>query len=378
MINIKNFTILSIFFTVVSCGKKYEETKPIRKDIVETVFASGILEANNTYNLVAQNEGYLISMNFNEGDIITKGKVLAEIDNKESNINTQSAMDLLVIAQNNTNSNAPLLAQAKANIDITQQKMELDAIQEQRYKRLWESNSISKIEYENILLAYKTSKTNYETAKENLKKLETDAKQALINNKSAKQVNTIVQSKNKIQAFVSGKVFEKKKQVGDFVKKGDVIAVIGDPNFIYAKLNVDESSIQKITLNQEASVQLNTNKEKTYKAIVHEILPSFDDISQSFICKLKFIEPLDFNIVKTQLQANIVIGTNKNVLLIPRGYIDFGNKVQIKDKKELTHVTTKFISSQWVQVLQGINENDILVREATTMKPGEESELPTY
>jgi HlyD family secretion protein len=353
--------LLLLALIISSCGKKTEETKPFRKDITETVFASGILEANNTYNLTAQVEGYLVKVNFNEGDEIATGKTLAIIENKESNVNVTSANDLNNIAFRNTNNNAPLLLQAKNNIAITYQKMQQDLLQEQRYKRLLNLNNIAKNEYENMLLAYQTSVKNVETAQENYKKLLQDAQQQTVNTSASKQINEVIKDKNIVRAIVAGKVYQKLKQQGDFVRRGDVIAIIGNGNFIYAKVNIDESNIGKIKLQQEATVQLNTNKDKTYKAIVYEILPSFDEASQSFICKLKFTEPLDFSIVKTQLQANIILATKKDALLIPRNYIDFGGNVQIKGKKEPTKVATAFISNEWVQVLNGITENDILV-----------------
>jgi multidrug resistance efflux pump len=359
----KIFICLFVVAILSSCGKKTEETKPIRKDVVETVFASGFLEANHTYNLVALNEGYLSAIFYEEGDIIKKGNIMAIIDNKENHINTQSATELWNMAQNNTQNTAPLLAQAKANIELTKQKMDQEAVLLNRYQRLWENNSIAKVDYENAVLAFNTSKTNYEAAVENFRKLKSDADQSLINNNTAKRINSIVESKNKIMAMVDGKIYEKKKQVGDFVKKGDIIAVIGDPSFIYGKLNVDESSIDKIKIGQEASVKLNTNKDKTYKAIVYEIAPSFDENSQSFICKLRFSDSLDFNIIKTQLQANIITGTSKNALLIPRNYIDLGGYVQVKGESQKRKVNTKFISNQYVQVLNGIDANTILITE---------------
>lgn len=359
------FNCLLAVVILSSCGKKTEETKPIRKDVVETVFASGFLEANNTYNLVALNEGYLSAIFFEEGDIIKKGSIIAVIDNKENHINTQSANQLWILAQNNTQHTAPLLAQAKANIELTKQKMDQEAVLLHRYQRLWENNSIAKVDYENAVMAWNTSKTNYESAVEHFKKLKSDADQSLINNNTAKRINSIVENKNKITALVDGKIYEKKKQTGDFVKKGDVIAVIGDPSFIYGKLNVDESSIDKIKIGQEASVKLNTNKDKTYKAIVYEISPSFDENSQSFICKLRFLDSLDFTIIKTQLQANIITGTSKNALLIPRNYIDFGGFVQVKGESQKRKVITKFISNHYVQVLQGIDANTILITEET-------------
>jgi hypothetical protein len=47
-------------FVLVSCSEKKNETKPQRKNITEMVFASGMLEADNQYNLSAQIDGYFV------------------------------------------------------------------------------------------------------------------------------------------------------------------------------------------------------------------------------------------------------------------------------------------------------------------------------
>ncbi|KOY86096.1 hypothetical protein AD998_08005 [bacterium 336/3] len=359
----KKLMIFSLVLGIVSCGKKTEETKPIRKDVTETVFASGILEAKGTYNLTAQMEGYLVQISFEEGDLVKEGKILAVVENKESSFNTESASALYQLAQSNTQSNAPALAQAKTSIDIAKQKMEQDALQEQRYKKLLESNSIARVEYENISLGYQTSKSNYEAAIENYKRVQRDAEQQLINNKVSRDVNTVVLGKNQIRAVVAGKIYKKNKQVGDYVRRGDIIATIGDAQHMYAKVNIDESNIAKIKVGQEAVIQLNTQKSKNYMGIVTEIYPSFDEASQSFIAKIAFKDSLDFRIINTQLQTNIMTGFQKNALLIPRNYMDFGGFVQIKGKKERTKIKTQFISSDWVQVLEGIDENAVLITE---------------
>lgn len=357
------FIAAAIIAFLASCGKKTQETKPIRKDVIETVFASGILEAKNTYTLKAQTDGYLSAVNFEEGDIVNTGKILAIVDNKESGFNQESARELYGIAQNNTQSNAPALLQAQNTIELNKQKMEQDFVQMQRYKKLLESNSIAKVDFENSELQYKTSMTNYESALENYKQIKQQAEQQVISNKALKEVNTVVLSKNQIKAQKSGKVYKKYKQIGDYVTRGEAIALIGEPADIYAKVNVDESNIGKIKVGQEALVQLNTHKDKTYKGTVAEILPAFDEATQSFICKITFSESIDFAIVNTQLQSNITVATTKNALLIPRSYVDFGGFVQIKDQKEKVKITTKFASSDWVQVLSGITDNTILITE---------------
>ncbi|MEL6804915.1 MAG: transporter, partial [Bacteroidota bacterium] len=58
-----------------SCGQPTAETKPVIKDVTETVFASGSLVADGMYSLTAQTTGYLTQLSFEEGDIVDKGQV---------------------------------------------------------------------------------------------------------------------------------------------------------------------------------------------------------------------------------------------------------------------------------------------------------------
>jgi multidrug efflux pump subunit AcrA (membrane-fusion protein) len=49
------------------------------------------------------------------------------------------------------------------------------------------------------------------------------------------------------------------------------------------------------------------------------------------------------------------------VLVIPRKFLDYGNKVNVKGQDESVIVTTGFISSDWVEITDGLNPEDILV-----------------
>ncbi len=364
-----------VFILASSCGKKSEETKPIRKDVTETVFASGVLEADGTYNLTAQTDGYLLQINFKEGDIVKEGSVLAVVDNKENKYNTESTNALYNIAQSNLSPNAPALMQAKNNVAVAKHNLQQDSLQLERYKKLLTTKSVAQVDFENAELKYQTSLANYESSKESFKLQKQQAEQSLINNKALKEVNRVVFGNNEIRAVVSGRVYEKRKQKGDFVRKGDVIAVIGNADNLYAKINVDESNIGKIKVGQEALIQLNTNKEKLYKATVGEIYPAFDDASQSFYCKLVFTDSLDFKISGTQLQSNIIVGFQKNALLIPRNYLNFDGTVQVKGEKLPTKVVTNFVSTYWVQVLSGIDDKTVLITENVSANKMEQSEV---
>ncbi|MEM9885671.1 MAG: HlyD family efflux transporter periplasmic adaptor subunit [Bacteroidota bacterium] len=359
--NVKYLIIGLLVWSTYACQQQFEETQAIRKNITETVFATGTLQAENTYQLVAETEGYLAALNFEEGDIIEKNSVLAVLDNPESHVNSSNNTQLYELAKLNTQNNAPALHQVQVNIDLIQQRLLQDSIQAARYQRLWMQNSIAKVEYETKLLSYQNTQKELASAVENYKKLQRDAKQQLISARASKQLSDLSVDKVKIKAFSRGKVYQKHKEVGDFVRKGDVIATIGHPENIHAQINVDESSIAKIALGQEAVIQLNINLNERLNAKVSKILPTFDEASQSFICELSFTEPLAFNIINTQLQCNIMIGKATEVLLIPRRFIDFNNQVQVKGDEAKRKIETKIVSNEWVQVVEGIDQTDVLV-----------------
>lgn len=343
-----------------SCGQNIETTNPVRKNITETVFASGVLVPENQYNLTAQSDGYLINLNCEEGDIVKTGELLAVIDNKSYDINLHGANLLLDIANSNLSPNAPAFKQIEANLLVAEQKMKLDEIQVDRYKKLYESNSVSKLEYENILIAFETSYSNYLGLEENYKLQKQQTEQQYITQKTQRDINKVLQGNNELKAVIGGKVYNKFKELGDYVRRGEVIAVIGSPDNIYAELSVDESSISKIKLNQKVILQLNTDKETNFNGVVTEIYPAFDKPTQSFYCKVIFTDKMDFLISGTQLQANIVTKEKDNVLVIPRRFLDYGNYVNI-DSEDKKKIETGFISNDWVEITGGIDENTAII-----------------
>ena len=343
-----------------SCGRRSGEIKPERKNLTEMVFASGVLEADDQNNLTAQTDGYLIQLNFKEGDLVSAGQLLAVIDNSQNIINSQNADVLHAIAETNALPTAPALQQIGANIVSAKAKLKLDQLQADRYKKLYESKSVSQLEYENAQLAVTSSQAQLDAFQQQFNNQQILARQQEISQRSLTDVGRVLKEQNQVRAVIAGKIYEKRKQLGDYVRKGDIIAVAANPDLIYAKLNVDETNMAKIALGQGVDVQLNTNRNKIYKAKVHEILPTFDVASQSFLIKAYFTDRLDFLIIGTQLEANILIGGKKNVLVIPRNYLGYGNKVTLKNKKQRV-VQTGIVSTDWVEVTGGLSESDVLI-----------------
>lgn len=356
-----SFLIILFLF---SCKNKTDETvSPVRQDIEEWVFAPGQIEWDDLYNLTAQTDGILLDADFEIGDSIKKGMVLARIDNRSSVINTGTAREQLAIAEENLTSRSPALQQLKENIAIAEEKARQDQVQADRYDRLFKNNSISKVEYENVVLAAKNSASNVAALKKQYDVLLQQARQQTITARSQVKNNEVQQSYNQVLVVQSGTVVKKLKSTGDFVRRGEVIAVAANPSKVEIVLTVDENSIKKVNVGQKVAIRLNTDKEYVIRGSVSEILSAFDATTQSFLCKVipENELPAARNIYGTPLEANILTGIKKDALLIPREYMGYGNTVRVKGQKENKTIRTGIISTDFVEVIEGLTEKDVLL-----------------
>lgn len=356
----KKAIAILLFFALFSCSNK-EEIQPIQQDIKELVFASGQLEWDDSYNLIAQTDGVLKNVHFEVGNTVAKGNIIATIDNLINQVNEQTSQEQVAISNENVSSNAPALLQLKQNIEFAENKYLQDKKNAERYARLNENNIGSKVEFENAQLAAKSSLSNWNSLKKQYAQVLQQAKLQQILAKGQLKNNQIVKSYNSIIVTESGTIIKKNKNEGDYVRKGDLIATIANQQKVEAVLNVDENSIGKVKICQSVYVKLNTNKTEVYNGKISEILSAFDVQSQSFICKVTFDKPFTNSLFGIQLEANILVGEKKNTLLIPRNYVGFGNKVNVKGKDKNVIIKTGIISTDYVEVLEGITKDDVLL-----------------
>ena len=192
---------------LVGCGKQAAETSPQRKDLTDMVFASGSLEADDQYNLTNQTAGYLVRLNFVEGDTVRAGQTLAVIDNSQNIINAEGAAQLHRITRSNTRSSAPALLQITANIDAAKAKLSQDQNQADRYQRLLASNSVSTLEYETMRLAATNSRAALRALQEQYSSQQTIARQQDVSQRFASDVSQVLRTQNQIRAIQTGRVY---------------------------------------------------------------------------------------------------------------------------------------------------------------------------
>lgn len=355
------FVTLAASLSLGSCGEKSKEIHPERKDITETVFASGSLDCVNKYNLTAQSEGYLVELLVKDGDSISMSQVVARIENVGNEAQAANSAKQLEIANLNLHASAPALAELQANIDFAQHKLDQDQLQLKRYETLYGTQSVSKLELENAQLAVYNSQANVAALNKRYQLLKQQAEVAQLNQRAIAETQQKAASFNQLVSLSNGRIMKLMKKKGDYVRKGDVVAVVANTGDLVAKVNIDENSIERIHVGQRVHVRLNVQKDRLFEGVVETIYPLFDEASQSFLCDIRFDNGLDFQIMGTRLEANIDVNIKQQALLIPRAYLSFSSTVQVKGEDTPRAVKVGILSTDYAEILEGITENDVLI-----------------
>lgn len=354
----------ALIISASSCKPKFIEATPKNGPITEAVFASGSIEPKDAYTLTSISDGFVTKLYVSENDLVNDGQVLVRLDNRQQNTQVSIAQNNLSYARLNASGSSPALLQLKAQIDASKVKLDADSVTLGRYKRLYATQSASKQDLDNASVAYQSSLGNYYALQENYRATAERVRQELANAQSQLQNAKAGNQYYDLTAIGAGKVYQVYKKQGDLVRRGDKVALLGNPDSIIIYLDIDEGSIGKLQLGQQVLVELNTAKGKVLEATLSKIYPHFNETAQSYKVEAKFKENHSGLISGTQLQANIITAQKDNTLLIPRSFMMPDNKVVLLkgDKTDTITISVGILSDDWVEVLKGLSATDKLVK----------------
>jgi HlyD family secretion protein len=355
--HLKN-TLLLTLILFGGCQSKQKTISPVKRAITESVYASGMIVSKNQYQVFATVSGIVEEVFADEGTSVEIGSPILSIVNVTQQLMEDNAKSSAEF--NALNFNHGKIEEARSFVSLAKSQMENDAIMLDRQQNLWAQNIGTKITLEQKELAFKNSKNNYSSAQEKLKELK---KQLDYLSKQA-QNNLLISNKNKgdylLKSKVKGKVYKMNLVKGEIVTPQIPIAIIGDDEKYLLEMQVDEYDIVTIKLGMPVLVVLNSYKDSVFNAVVTKINPIMNVQSRTFTIEAVFVRPPSALYPNISFEANVVIRTKKDALLIPRNYLLNDSTVVNKAGKRLI-VKTGLKDYQMVEILSGIGMNEELI-----------------
>jgi HlyD family secretion protein len=260
--------IAGVVYRVTAGNKKHIEItteKSAYRSIVETVSASGKIQPESEVKIQSEVSGQIVELPVKEGDLVQKGQLLVKIN---PDLYT-SAYNRAEAALNSSKSN---LSSAKSRLTQAEAQFNVNNLNYQRQKKLFDDGAISKADLENITSQFETSRAEVEAAKESINSAQFAIQSALAGvSEAADNLK-----RTTILAPMTGTVTALNKELGETVlgnnmMSGDVIMNISALSFMEVNVEVNESDIVRVHLNDTALVEVDSYKNETFKGLVTEI-----------------------------------------------------------------------------------------------------------
>ena len=235
------------------------------RDIVERVSASGKIQPETEVNITAEVSGQILALPVKEGDRVEKGDLLVQInpDLYEAALNRAQA------AANSARSN---LASAKAQ--HAQANAQFFAAEKnwQRTQQLFGDKVVSQADYDAGEANFISAEATLTAASESIR----SAEFAISSAEASVQEAWDNLSRTTLLAPQSGTVTALVKEVGESVQgngftAGEIVMKVSDLSIMEVDVEVNESDIVRVGMNDEAEVEVDAYLDETFMGSVTEI-----------------------------------------------------------------------------------------------------------
>lgn len=369
----KGTSIIAVILVISACGSEpesnqetafYKKENITNKRLELSIEASGVIEAISSIEIKSKASGEVLFLGAEVGDLVEKGAMLAQIDQRTPN---------------------NILNQAKSDLEASKVRLENAQSQFDRGKELHANASISDKDFEDIEESF------------------AQAKSALVRNEVSFENAKIALDDTIVRSPVRGTVISRPVEVGQVISSptsavggGTVLMTMADLSKVRVRALIDEIDVGKVSIGQIVSIKVAAYRDKEFFGVVKKVEPQAR-IEQNVTTFPVLIDiENDENLLLLGMNTDVVIEVlNKDVsvsaptmslrtrkdiysaasiLNIPKTEVDnflldyvtgenFNKFIVIKDTKkgpELTWVEIGESDLSNVEVIAGLNEDDLV------------------
>ncbi len=302
---------------------KTVKAKPVR--VSGEVTVSGTVVARETARVAARIQGYVVELKVDAGDSVKKGDLLLKIDSRE-----------LVEREN----------QARAALESAKADLIKASNDYERYKVLFEKESVSKKDYDDTLARYEMAQAADAKAKS-----------------SVEEAKTLL-SYSVVTAPFDGVVGEREINLGDLATPGKTLLTVYKPGTVELVAAVGEQYAPFLKEKTEVTVSIPSANLKE-NTTIREVVPQRDEKTRTItvkapVSKAPGVGPglygtLTFrtrssDVIVIPKQAVTVVGQLESVRVVE------GGTVRIRHVK-----TGRSLAGDTVEILSGLNPGEEVV-----------------
>lgn len=234
--------------------------------------ASGYVVPQRKAALASKVTGRLVWLGVEEGSQVEKDQVVARLESEDA-----------IAAKDQA---AALVTAARFNLTLAQAELHEATLAFNRHKELLAKGVIAQATYDAV-------RARYEKAQAGVKAAEATVKANL----AALEAADIALEYTNIRAPFAGVVLTKNADLGDIVtpigaaaNAKSAVVTIADMDSLQVEVDVSESNIRKISIDQPCEIQLDALPEQRFRGVIHMIIPTADRSKATVTVKIRFLD----------------------------------------------------------------------------------------
>ncbi|MFQ6109192.1 MAG: efflux RND transporter periplasmic adaptor subunit [Candidatus Aminicenantales bacterium] len=342
------FVLLILVFILLSCqppDKKQEAAEEsfgatpvkafkVRKQrISEKLHYTGIIQAWRSVNVTPDIGGKIAKIYVEEGEMVHKGQLLAELDTRAIRLQLEQAEASLAVAEAN-------YKDAKRNME--------------RLERLKSEKAVSDQQYEKVRLAYEAAEAQLQQAEASLNLARHNLDVSLMR----APFDGVVASKNAEVGDVINPM------MGSFSPQSGVLTLM-DFSRVKIEIDVSPQEIVRIKKGQTVLLKVDTYPDSVFKGEVAIVNLTADPSTKKFKVEARvenrnlLLKPNTFG------EVTLEVSTHEETLVIPQRAVLENRIVFLArgNKAERREVTIGLQNAEMVEVLNGVEEGDLVIVE---------------
>jgi RND family efflux transporter MFP subunit len=340
-------------------GLEYQEeihdisVRPVTVVKVERMPISSYLELTGTVRPVnaatvsAKVSATIVMFDADEGSIVKEGDIVVELEKDELTAALERAQAELSEAQ---------AAKVGAEADANNARIDWE-----RTEKLYKDGVISKQDLDAQEKARNVAEAKVAQAEAAVKRAEANLENAKVRLDYAT-----------IKAPIDGIITEKHQDVGDTTAPGKGLFRLECIRQVKVEAKVIEDDLKYVSQGKEATVRIDALEGKEFKGEVVEVIPSAQPDIRSFTIKVLLDNPE--RAIKPGMFARVQVAkeTQSSALVVPSDCVYVRDGVEYlyvveNDKAHLRRVTLGTASGEMVEVREGVDAGDVVVRSGKEM-----------
>jgi HlyD family secretion protein len=237
-----------------------------KRNLEAIVSASGTIEPKRSVNISADTMGRVVNLAVNEGERVTKGQFLLQVDPRNLRAAVNQGEASLAAAKSTLEQTRSQVESAKLALDLANDNLK-------RQKDLWDHGLATKQAYDQAVNDQQMRQAALQQARQSVATQEKRINQELAGLDSAKYNLSKVRIESPIDGIITRRNIEEGETVviGTMNNAGTVLMTIADMSVIEAQIEVDETDMPALAIGQPAKVTIDALPDQKFPGHVTEI-----------------------------------------------------------------------------------------------------------